>query len=116
MSTETGNSAEDLAASYLESQGWDILARNYRTKRSEIDIVASSNGIIHIVEVKYRRSTAFGGGLDYITPDKIRRLRNAAVMWATTNRFKGDYQIDIISVEGNLSSPTISIEQNVITY
>ena len=114
MSTEIGNSAEDLAASYLESQGWDIIGRNVRTKRSEIDIVASSGTVIHIVEVKYRRTAAFGGGLDYITSDKIRRLRNAAQMWAVMNHFDGDFQIDIICVEGALSNPMISIEQNVI--
>ena len=116
MSTKLGNTAEDLAAVYLESQGWELISRNHRTKYAEIDIIASSQGVVHIIEVKYRRSATFGGGLDYITPDKIRRLRNAAIMWATTNHFDGDYQVDIISVEGNLSDPTISIEQNVIDY
>lgn len=114
MSTKTGNTAEDLAATFLESQGWQIIMRNWRTKRSEIDIIAASNNVIHIVEVKYRRSTTFGGGLDYITPDKINRLRNAAVMWAATSNYTGDIQIDIIAVEGNLANPRISIEQNVI--
>lgn len=114
MSTNIGNSAEDLAATYLESQGWDIIGRNVRTRRSEIDIVASSRGVIHIVEVKYRRTADFGGGLDYITADKIRRLRNAAQMWAVMNRFEGDIQIDIVTVEGNLSRPVISFRQNVI--
>jgi putative endonuclease len=116
MSTKIGNTAEDFAASYLESQGWEIIVRNHRTKYAEIDIIAVSKGIAHIIEVKYRRSNSFGGGLDYITPDKIRRLRNAAIMWATDYHFTGDYQIDIISVEGSLAAPNISIEQNVIEY
>ena len=80
----------------------------------EIDIIASSQNIIHIIEVKYRRSTVFGGGLDYISADKIGRLRRAAIMWATTTHYNSDFQIDIISVEGNLAKPIISIEQNVI--
>lgn len=114
MSTKTGQTAEDLAAAYLESQGWDILARNWRNRWCEIDIIASSDGTVHIIEVKYRRTATFGGGLDYITADKIRRLRNAATMWATSNRYRDDLSIDIISVEGGLASPTIHIEQNVI--
>lgn len=114
MSTNLGNTAEDLAATYLESQGWEIIARNWRTKRSELDIIASSNNIVHIIEVKYRRSNSFGGGLDYITPDKIRRLRNAAMMWSAANNYQGDIHIDIVSVEGSLANPVISIEQNVI--
>lgn len=116
MSTQTGNTAEDLAVAYLEGQGWQIVARNWRTKHSEIDIIASSTNIIHIVEVKYRRSNIFGTAIEYITPDKIYRLRNAAIMWVTTNNYIGDYQIDIISVEGNLSNPVISLNQNVIEY
>jgi Holliday junction resolvase-like predicted endonuclease len=69
---------------------------------------------VHIIEVKYRRSNSFGGGLDYITPDKIRRLRNASMMWSAANNYQGDIQIDVISVEGSLANPKISIEQNVI--
>ncbi len=114
MSTNIGNTAEELAAAYLESQGWEIIARNWRTARSEIDIIARSGKIVHIVEVKYRRSDTFGGGLDYITPDKIRRLRNAAIMWSTTTHYHGDIQIDVVSVEGNLANPQISMTQNVI--
>ena len=114
MSTEVGNTAEDLASAFLESQGWKIIARNWRTRRCEIDIVASSKDLIHIVEVKYRRNTAFGGGLDYITADKVRRLRNAAYTWTVAHQYRGDIQVDIVSVEGALSQPTISIHQNVI--
>ncbi len=114
MSTKLGNTAEDLAAAYLESQGWDIIGRNIRTKHSEIDIVASSQNVIHIVEVKYRHRPDFGVGFDYITPDKVRRLRNASIMWSVNNNYHGDISIDIISVEGSLGNPVISIEQNVI--
>ncbi len=114
MSTNLGNTAEDLAAAYLESQGWDIIGRNVRTKHSEIDIVASSRGVVHIVEVKYRRNADFGGGLDYITRDKIRRLRNAATMWSVVNDYQGDISIDVVSVVGSFVNPSISIEKNVI--
>jgi putative endonuclease len=114
MSTKTGQTAEDLAAAYLESHGWEIIGRNIRTRHSEIDIIASSRGVIHFVEVKYRRTTAFGGGLDYITPEKIRRLRNAAIMWVSARSYDGDFQIDVITVEGSLANPQLALEQNII--
>lgn len=114
MSTHIGRTAEDVATTYLESLGWTIIARNWRTRRSELDIIARHGNVIHIVEVKYRRNAAFGTGFDYITPDKVRRLRAAATMWATMERYRGSLSIDVISIMGDLDEPTIELLENVI--
>ncbi len=115
MSTSIGQRAEDLAARYLEEQGFSILFRNWRSKWSEIDIIAcDSQDVIHFVEVKYRRSDNFGSGFDYITADKTNRLRRAAEAWMAFQNLDKAFQIDVISIVGSLENATVEYEANVI--
>lgn len=100
MSTATGQLAETQAAGYLEERGFTILARNYRTRWSELDIVAEKNGRVHFVEVKFRARFDHGDGLDYITADKRQRLIRAAQAWVNVHEFDGPSQIDVIAVTG----------------
>lgn len=99
MSTEQGLLAEAQAADFLRQEGFKILGQNWRSRWSEIDIVASKAGVIHFVEVKYRSRESYGSGFEYITPDKQNRLRRAAAAWITQNG-GADYQIDVIAISG----------------
>src|SRR2546429_9812689 len=58
---ESGRRAEELAADFLRSQGFEILERNYRRRLGELDIIAERSGVLVIAEVRTRSSTAFGG-------------------------------------------------------
>jgi putative endonuclease len=69
-----GVQAEAAMASWYAAQGYEILARNWRTSGGEIDIVAALDDVVVIVEVKARSSARFGTGLDAITPTKLARL------------------------------------------
>lgn len=100
MSTKIGKWAEDLACEYLTGRGYKIKTRNWRTKFCEIDIIAEQAEITHFIEVKYRKSSAYGAGLDYVTPKKQRQLKLAALAWVGEHGFSGDYRIDVISVDG----------------
>jgi putative endonuclease len=113
--TDTGRQAEAQAAAYLEAKGFTVLARNWRNRFCELDIVARRDGTIHIIEVKYRRSTTWGHAAEYINHDKILRLKRAALAWRQAHREYGSYQIDLISVEGDLSAPRIEYLPNAIT-
>lgn len=104
MSTSSGKAAEDQAASYLEAQGYTILMRNWRTRLCEIDIVAQKNDCVYLVEVKYRRSSAQGYGVDYITPRKLKQMAFAAELWAQAHTWQGDYRLAAISVDGSMLS------------
>ncbi len=73
-----GDSGEALAAAFLERRGLRILSRNYRCRFGEIDLVAESGSTLVFVEVRARRSDAFGGPAESITPAKRRRLVAAA--------------------------------------
>jgi len=99
-STATGQKAELTASNYLEMRGYDILERNYRRPRCEIDIVARKNGTIYFVEVKYRKSDAQGGGLEAITQSKLQQMRFAAETWVDDFKWRGDYQLAAIEVGG----------------
>lgn len=75
---ELGRIGESLAASYLAGCGWDIVDRNVRYREGEIDIVAARGGILAFVEVKTRRSVAFGSPAEAVTWRKQRRIRALA--------------------------------------
>ncbi|HTP78764.1 MAG TPA: YraN family protein [Bacteroidota bacterium] len=75
---EQGNKGEEIAARYLEGQGFKIFARNYRFERGEIDIVAEDGGELVFVEVKMRSSLAFGYPEESVTPQKEEQIRNVA--------------------------------------
>src|SRR6266568_9231622 len=75
---ELGQIGETLAASYLTTRGWEIVDRNVRFREGEIDIVAARGGILAFVEVKTRRSAAFGSPAEAVTWRKQRRIRTLA--------------------------------------
>lgn len=78
-----GDIAEERTADYLKKLGYVIIDRNWKTKWCEIDIVAENKGVIHFIEVKYRKSDRAGGGLAAITPKKLRQMKFAAELWLT---------------------------------
>ena len=69
-----GAQAESAIATWYEAQGYELLARNWRTKDGELDVVVRSDNVVVVVEVKARSSARFGTGLDAITPVKLGRL------------------------------------------
>ena len=74
-----GSEGEDQAAAHIEKAGLRVLARNWRCRAGELDIVASdADGTLVFVEVRRRASAAFGGAAASITPAKQLRLARAA--------------------------------------
>ena len=108
--TDTGRQAEDAAAAFLEQQGCKIVARNWRTRMCEIDIIARKKNNVYFCEVKYRRSTAQGSGLDYITSKKLEQMRFAAESWVHANAYSGDYQLCAIEASGTDFAVTAFVE------
>jgi putative endonuclease len=73
-----GQKAEDLAAAHLEAQGVALVARNYRRKLGELDLVAREGELLIIVEVRTRSSTQFGGAAASVDHHKQLRIVRAA--------------------------------------
>lgn len=95
-----GHLAEEHAAKYLEKRGYEVLALNWRNRYGEIDIVANRKKAMYFIEVKYRKTSAQGMGLDYITPRKIEQMSFAAQMWVSENKWNKDYYLGAIEVSG----------------
>lgn len=74
----TGERGEELAASHLREEGHEILARNYRFDRAEVDLVSRNADELVFVEVKTRRGLGFGRPEEAVTPDKQAQLTKAA--------------------------------------
>jgi putative endonuclease len=95
-----GASAENLAAAFLERRGLTILERNYRCRLGELDIVARSGALLVFVEVRARRSEAFGGAAGSITAAKRRRIVAAARHYLAARRVDRPCRFDVVLVRG----------------
>lgn len=95
-----GRQGENLAGEYLVNQGWRIVERNWHCRFAELDIIAlDPAGEMVFVEVKYRKDTAHGTGVEAVTQTKLRRMRLAAGKWLTEQQRGVDVvRFDIIDV------------------
>ncbi len=95
-----GQLGEDVAAGYLERQGYVILARNWRCPVGEIDLVAQDGESLVFVEVRARRGERFGTPEESVTPDKQARLLELAQTYLQEASL-GDqnWRIDVVAID-----------------
>lgn len=97
-----GDRAEQVAGAYLEAEGYMIIARNWRTKYCEIDIVSFKDDTYFFVEVKYRKQSNQGGGIAAITPQKLHQMKFAAEYFALMNNLlNSDRRLAVVEVSGD---------------
>ncbi len=101
--TDVGKLAETAAADFLMSKGFMVIARNFRTPRCEIDLIAKKTDCVYFVEVKYRSTASQGTGLDYVTQTKQRQMRYAAETWTQENGWTGEATLSAIEVDRNFT-------------
>jgi putative endonuclease len=97
-SVQTGKNGEALAARFLEAAGLTILHRNWKFSYYEIDLVAAESDVLHIVEVKTRRSLRFGYPEESITARKFASLQKAAEAYQQQYSGWKWLQFDVISI------------------
>lgn len=97
--SETGRRGEQIALDYLRERGFLIEARNWRSGRYEIDIVAQHSAITHFVEVRTRRAGALLSPEHTITPTKADAMRRAASAYLAQHRVMGEVAFDLIAVD-----------------
>ena len=95
---DTGFFGENRAAEYLIQNSFEILFRNWRYKHLEIDIIASKNGILHIIEVKTRSSIQFGYPEQSIHAKKMQFLKNAGAIFQYQYPTWKYLQFDVVSI------------------
>jgi putative endonuclease len=95
-----GRWGEDVAVRHLEAAGYEVLARNWRCREGELDIVARAGGALVFVEVKTRSGVGYGEPAEAVDRRKARRLHVLAARWLAHSRPPGwhDLRFDVISV------------------
>ncbi|MEP6702627.1 MAG: YraN family protein [Betaproteobacteria bacterium] len=96
---ETGIAAEEIAARFLSDQGFAIVARNYRCRLGEIDLIANDGDTLVFIEVRLRRSSRFGGARASITVAKQRKLQAAAGLYLSRLRTTPRCRFDAILLD-----------------
>jgi putative endonuclease len=88
-----GAAAEDAVAKYLSARGLEVIARNARVGRLEIDLIARDGPVIVVIEVRTRGPTSWQRALDSIDAQKRARIRRAGErLWR--ERFSRDHRIE----------------------
>ena len=82
---QLGDQGEQVVVDYLEVSGHEIMARNYKTKLFEVDIISRKNEMLYFTEVKYRSVHDFGAGLDFIDKKKQEKMRLAVAGFLATH-------------------------------
>ncbi|HID70640.1 MAG TPA: YraN family protein [Desulfobacterales bacterium] len=94
-----GKKGEDLAASFLKKNGFQIIQRNYRQKIGEIDIIARQNEWLVFIEVKARKSIRFGQPFEAVTQNKQAQICRVALDFMTRNKLLDQpVRFDVISI------------------
>ncbi|NJD88536.1 MAG: YraN family protein [Betaproteobacteria bacterium] len=100
-----GEAAEELAARFLAAQGLAILARNYRTRLGEVDIVAREGAVLVFLEVRLRSWAAWGGAAASVDARKQRRIVAAARHFLSRLRAEPPCRFDVLTLDGPAGSP-----------
>ncbi len=94
-----GQAGEEIAARYLEQHGYRIIARNYRTRAGEIDIIARDRDTLVFVEVKTRRSVYFGNPKYAVDRRKQQKISRAALFYLQdTGQSRVKARFDVVSI------------------
>jgi putative endonuclease len=110
---DLGARAEALATDYLARQGLVLVARNFRTRRGEIDVIMRDRDTIVFVEVRLRSDAAYGGAAASITPAKRARLLAAANAYLATLEREPPCRFDAILLDG-LDPARIAWERDIL--
>jgi putative endonuclease len=94
-----GHYGEQLAARYLTERGFEVLDRNWRCPRGELDLVARDGDCLVFCEVKTRRSVRYGDPVEAVTWTKAARLRGLAAAWLASHDERAPrIRIDVIAI------------------
>lgn len=103
-----GNSGENLASKYLKGLNHKIIARNYRSRYGEIDIISSSNNCIYFIEVKTRSSDAKGLPHEAVDYRKLDHMKKAAQQFLLKKPYK-EYKLKLAVI-------SILLDKNEIKF
>jgi putative endonuclease len=114
----TGKAGENLACAELERRGYAILARRYRSRFGEIDVVCRHEGAIVFVEVRARRTRARGSAVESLTARKQRRIGAMALDYlAYTGSLQEPCRFDVVAIDGlGTTAMTLEVIENAFVW
>ena len=113
---EAGLAGQQAAENFLQSKGYEVLARNYRVKTGEVDLVVKDGGYIVFVEVKFRRGFAYGYPREAVGYAKQQRIMNTAMHYLTHHKLtESDIRFDVVEVLEQQGQLYISHIENAFT-
>lgn len=101
---------EDIAAHQLEADGFRLVARNWRCRHGEIDLIAQKGELVAFVEVKTRKGRNMGAPEEALTPHKSKKLMQLAQLYIAENELDVDWRIDLVAVELDKSGKLLRCE------
>ncbi|MCS4484892.1 YraN family protein [Gleimia sp. 6138-11-ORH1] len=108
-----GKTGERLAAQYLETLGWKILAQNVTYRGAELDIIALEDDVVVFVEVRTRTTDTKGSALESITPAKLASLRKGIVQWLIGQETYHKARLDAVTVKLCNGQAELTLHRNI---
>lgn len=99
LNRNKGINAEDEAAAFLTKKGYELVERNFRHGRREIDLIVKKSNVLVFVEVKMRTSNAFGYPESFVSEKQAERITEAAEEYQISFGWEGIVRFDIVSIE-----------------
>ena len=97
-SNALGAWGEELALAFLRNKGYQLLARNYRSRYGEIDLIVHNPMFLVFVEVKLRKSAEFAAAAEYVDTRKQAKLRTTAEFWLMDNETTLQPRFDVVEI------------------
>ena len=115
--TKLGTAGEGIARRHLEELGYELREANYRCRWGEVDLVMEYEGAVVFVEVRTKRSTAFGTPEESVTATKRRRLTATAYTYLQEHDLDVPFQIDLVAIAVNARGEVARVAhlENVVT-
>lgn len=113
---ELGNIGEQIAVDFLLKNGYEILERNWHFQKAEIDILATKNNILAVIEVKTRSSLDFGLPQDFVNQKKIKLLLKAVNSYVNDREIDFEIRFDIVAIHKTPESAVVEHLEDAFFY
>ena len=99
---QLGAQGEEQAARWYRRHGYVVVARNWRSRHGEIDLICRQGSLVVVAEVKTRRSDAYGHPAEAVTPAKQQRIRRLAAAWLAEQPPESNREVrfDVVAILG----------------
>lgn len=101
-SIQKGQQYEDLALAYLRKQGLKLIARNYKCRWGELDLLMLEQSTLVIVEVRYRKNARYGSAGESVTANKQARIVAATKHYIMNHKINQPMRFDVLDITGDI--------------